>query len=99
TRFSRDCSSDVCSSDLWQGVFGELDVAVVEVSGVTEEGRLIPSPSVGNNKTWLEQADRVILEVNAWQSEHLEGMHDVYYGTALRSEEHTSELQSRENLV
>ncbi|KID28448.1 acetyl-CoA hydrolase/transferase family protein [Prauserella rugosa] len=68
---------------VWQGVFGELDVAVVEVSGVTEEGRLIPSSSVGNNKTWLEQADRVILEVNAWQSEHLEGMHDVYYGTAL----------------
>lgn len=67
----------------WQGVFGELDVAVVEVSGITEDGRLIPSSSVGNNKTWLEQADRVILEVNSWQTEHLEGMHDVYYGTAL----------------
>jgi acyl-CoA hydrolase len=25
----------------------------------------------------------VILEVNAWQSDELEGMHDVYYGTAL----------------
>ncbi|MBB3052417.1 succinyl-CoA:acetate CoA-transferase [Prauserella isguenensis] len=71
------------AQQVWQGVFGELDVAVVEVSGVTEDGRLIPSSSIGNNKTWLEQADRVILEVNSWQSEHLEGMHDVYYGTAL----------------
>jgi succinyl-CoA:acetate CoA-transferase len=25
----------------------------------------------------------VILEVNAWQNEALEGMHDIYYGTAL----------------
>ncbi|MDI2031384.1 acetyl-CoA hydrolase/transferase family protein [Saccharopolyspora sp. TS4A08] len=68
---------------VWQGIYGDLDVAVVEVSGITEDGRLIPSSSVGNNKTWLEQADRVIVEVNSWQSEHLEGMHDVYYGTAL----------------
>jgi len=28
-------------------------------------------------------ADRVILEVNAWQPAALEGMHDIYYGTAL----------------
>ena len=25
----------------------------------------------------------MILEVNSWQSEDLEGMHDIYYGTAL----------------
>jgi succinyl-CoA:acetate CoA-transferase len=28
-------------------------------------------------------ADRIILEVNAWQPAALEGMHDIYYGTAL----------------
>jgi succinyl-CoA:acetate CoA-transferase len=28
-------------------------------------------------------ADRVILEVNSWQPAELEGMHDIYYGTAL----------------
>jgi succinyl-CoA:acetate CoA-transferase len=38
---------------------------------------------VGNNKTWLDRAQRVILEVNSWQSAALEGMHDIYYGTAL----------------
>ena len=43
----------------------------------------MPSSSVGNNKTWLEQADKVILEVNRWQPAALEGMHDIYYGTAL----------------
>src|SRR5690606_13941850 len=42
----------------------------------------VPSSSVGNNKTWLELADRIILEVNRWQPAGLEGMHDIYYGTA-----------------
>jgi succinyl-CoA:acetate CoA-transferase len=68
---------------VWFGFLGKLDVAVVEVAGVLPDGRLIPSSSIGNNKTWLDQADKVILEVNAWQSAHLEGMHDIYYGTAL----------------
>ena len=68
---------------VWEGFFGHLDVAVVEVSGVTPDGGLVPSSSVGNNKTWLDLADRVILEVNSWQPADLEGMHDVYYGTAL----------------
>jgi succinyl-CoA:acetate CoA-transferase len=67
----------------WEGFLGHLDVAVVEVSGITPDGDLVPSSSVGNNKTWLELADRVILEVNSWQSPALEGMHDIYYGTRL----------------
>jgi succinyl-CoA:acetate CoA-transferase len=67
----------------WMGFLGPLDVAVIEVSGITAGGELIPSSSIGNNKTWLDQADRVVLEVNSWQSAALDGMHDVYYGTAL----------------
>ncbi|NIY79988.1 acetyl-CoA hydrolase/transferase family protein [Celeribacter sp. HF31] len=67
----------------WQGFLGKLDTAIVEISGITPEGDLIPSSSIGNNKTWLECADKIILELNSWQSEHLNGMHDIYYGTAL----------------
>ena len=67
----------------WQGFLGPLDAAVIEVTGVRPDGKLIPSSSVGNNKTWLERAQKVILEVNAWQNEALEGMHDIYYGTAV----------------
>jgi succinyl-CoA:acetate CoA-transferase len=68
---------------VWQGFLGHLDVALVEVSGITADGHLVPSSSVGNNKTWIDQADAVILEVNSWQSAELDGMHDIYYGTAL----------------
>ncbi|WP_222264189.1 acetyl-CoA hydrolase/transferase family protein [Modestobacter marinus] len=67
----------------WQGFLGPLDVALIEVSGIAEDGTLVPSSSIGNNKTWLDQADRVVLEVNSWQPAGLDGMHDVYYGTAL----------------
>jgi len=67
----------------WQGFLGPLDTAVIEVSAIREDGGLVPSSSVGNNKTWLDRAQRVILEVNSWQSDALEGMHDIYYGTAL----------------
>lgn len=67
----------------WFGFFGGLDVAVIEVAGIRDDGTLVPSSSVGNNKTWLEQADKVIIEVNHWQPAGLDGMHDIYYGTAL----------------
>lgn len=67
----------------WQGFLGPLDTAVIEVTAIAEDGRLVPSSSVGNNKTWLDRAERVILEVNRWQNPALEGMHDIYYGTAL----------------
>jgi succinyl-CoA:acetate CoA-transferase len=68
---------------VWEGFLGPLDTAVIEVSGIRPDGSLIPSSSVGNNKTWLDRARQVILEVNRWQNPLLEGMHDIYYGTAL----------------
>ena len=66
-----------------QGFLGPLDTALIEVTAIRPDGRLVPSSSVGNNSTWLDQARRVILEVNSWQNPALEGMHDIYYGTAL----------------
>ncbi|WP_127480537.1 acetyl-CoA hydrolase/transferase family protein [Nocardioides pantholopis] len=68
---------------MWFGFYGNLDVAVVEVAAILPNGLLVPGSSVGNNKTWLDQADRVILEVNSWQPRDFEGFHDIYYGTAL----------------
>ena len=66
---------------VWFGFYGKLNVAVVEVTAVLEDGSLVPSTSIGNNKTWLDQADKIILEVNSRQSMALQGMHDIYYGT------------------
>ena len=68
---------------VWQGSLGKLDMAVIEVTAVNEDGELVPSSSVGNNKTYLQEAEQIILEVNSWQSRDLEGMHDIYYRAAL----------------
>ncbi|MDR7328763.1 succinate CoA transferase [Corynebacterium guangdongense] len=60
------------------GVYGDIDVAVVEVTRITEDGHLIPSSGVGNNVEILDKAKKIIVEVNAWQSLELEGMADIY---------------------
>ncbi|GAA4284341.1 acetyl-CoA hydrolase/transferase family protein [Brevibacterium daeguense] len=71
------------AQQVWFGYYGKLDVAVIEVAAVLPNGLLVPGSSVGNNKTWLDQADKVILEVNEWHPREYEGFHDVYYGTQL----------------
>jgi succinyl-CoA:acetate CoA-transferase len=72
-------------SAIWmrQGFLGHLNVAVIEVTAIKADGTAVPSSSIGNNNVYLDTADKIILEVNEWQSLELEGMHDVYYGTAL----------------
>ncbi|MGP6174526.1 acetyl-CoA hydrolase/transferase family protein [Corynebacterium sp. A21] len=60
------------------GFFGQMNVAVIEVTRITEDGHLIPSSSVGNNLEYMAAAERIILEVNSWQSADLEGMHDIW---------------------
>ena len=66
-----------------QGFLGKLDVALVEVTGIREDGALIPASSIGNNKVWLDSAERVILEVTSWRSESLEGVQAVNQGFPL----------------
>lgn len=60
------------------GFFGEIDMAIIEVAGITEDGKLIPSTSVGNNQVFIDAAREVILEVNNYPPLELEGMHDIY---------------------
>ncbi|HYG66019.1 MAG TPA: acetyl-CoA hydrolase/transferase C-terminal domain-containing protein, partial [Anaeromyxobacteraceae bacterium] len=60
------------------GYYDPIDFAIVEVTRVREDGALVLSSSVGVTNVYLQRARRIILEVNAWQDERLEGMHDVY---------------------
>ena len=60
------------------GYEGKMDVALVEAAAITEEGNLIPTTSLGNVASYVQQADIVIVEVNTTQPLALEGMHDVY---------------------
>lgn len=61
-----------------QGFFGKMNVAIVEAVRITEEGHIVPTSSIGNNVEYLDNAEKIIIEVNSWQSEELEGMADIY---------------------
>ena len=66
-----------------QGFFGPMNVAIVEAVRITEEGHIIPSSSIGNNVEYLDAAEKIIIEVNSWQSEELEGMADIWRNNPL----------------
>ncbi|PAB57618.1 acetyl-CoA hydrolase/transferase family protein [Anaeromicrobium sediminis] len=60
------------------GVYGDIDVAIVEAVAITEEGGIVPSTSVGIASNAVKLAKKVIIEVNTSQPLALEGMHDIY---------------------
>ena len=73
---------DVHLSDLAQsmryGTYGDIDVAIVEVADVDDEGNVVLGTGVGNINTYVAQAKRVILELNEKLPAALRGMHDLY---------------------
>ena len=62
------------------GFFGKVDVAIIEAALIRGDGGIVPTLAVGAAKTWLEMADKVIIEVNSWHSPEMEGMHDIWAG-------------------
>tara|TARA_Y100000782_G_scaffold115520_1_gene159441 strand:+ start:6400 stop:7911 length:1512 start_codon:yes stop_codon:yes gene_type:complete len=56
----------------------KVDVAIVEATCVTEEGYVIPTTSVGNSATFLQQADKIIIEVNTSIPVSFKGIHDIF---------------------
>lgn len=66
------------SSKLRNGVFGKMDYAIIECSGINEDGGIVPSISLGINNTLLDCAEKVLLEINLAVPAGIEGMHDIY---------------------
>lgn len=59
-----------------------IDVAIIEACKVVDLGKgkvgIIPTTSMGNSSSFVQGADKVIIEVNTTQPMELEGMHDSY---------------------
>ncbi|KIM37155.1 hypothetical protein M413DRAFT_448664 [Hebeloma cylindrosporum] len=53
-----------------------LDWAIVEATAITEEGWIVPGPSVGATPEILQSAEKIIIEVNT-RTPNLEGLHDI----------------------
>jgi len=57
---------------------GKLDIAMIEASGITEDGHIILAGSVGTAPEIIYLADKIIVEINTG-SPSFEGMHDIDY--------------------
>lgn len=66
------------AQQLRYGFFGNVDIAIVEALEITEDGNIIPTTSLGNTPTYIQEADQIIIEVNTAQPVELKGIHDVY---------------------
>src|SRR5690606_39386989 len=99
TRFSRDWSSDVCSSDLFRGAGARLERALINfmIDVHTQEHgyKEVWPPYLANETAMIGTGQLPKFTEDMF---HVEGTNYYLIPTA-RSEEHTSELQSRENLV
>lgn len=59
------------------GIFGKVDVAVIEATEITADGRVYLSTSIGASPTFLHCAERVIIEVNRRQHRRQSEMADI----------------------
>ncbi len=81
-------SGSICYSDLHLShvaqmarsgfLGGKVNIAVIEACAITEDGHIIATTSMGNSASFVQSAEKVIVEVNVSQPLELEGMHDVY---------------------
>lgn len=60
------------------GAFGHIKTAIVEAIGITKEGYIIPSSSIGMVPNLIDAAEKVFIEVNTKQPYNLSKFHDIY---------------------
>ena len=60
------------------GVYGDIDVAIIEVADVMDNGEVVLGTGVGNVPTYAALAKKVILELNTKLPKKLHGFHDIY---------------------
>lgn len=60
------------------GFFGELDMAIIEVSDIKDDGTVVVGTGVGNVPTYAKYAKKIIIELNEKLKHALYGLHDIY---------------------
>ena len=59
------------------GFLGRVDFAIIEATEITEEGWVYLTTGIGNSPIFLQKAERVIIELNAYHSPRLREMADI----------------------
>ncbi len=65
------------SQMIMEGFLGRVDFAIVEATDITPDGRVYLTTGIGNAPTFLQKADRVIIELNAYHSPRLRELADI----------------------
>ncbi|MFA7669913.1 MAG: acetyl-CoA hydrolase/transferase C-terminal domain-containing protein, partial [Burkholderiaceae bacterium] len=60
------------------GSLPPIDIAIVEAAAIREDGSIVPTTSVGNTASFVQQARQVVVELNLAMPLTLEGLHDIY---------------------
>ena len=60
------------------GYYGKMDIAIIEAQSITDDGDIVLGTAVGNSPTWLQVADKVIIELNDQIPDVIRGLHDIY---------------------
>ena len=60
------------------GFLGRINTAIIEACDVTEDGRIYLTAAGGISPTIARLADRIFIELNAFHSKNLIGIHDLY---------------------
>jgi succinyl-CoA:acetate CoA-transferase len=66
------------AEQLRAGSLAPVDIAVIEAAAIAEDGSIVPTMAVGNSASFVQQATRVIIELNLAAPLALEGLHDIY---------------------
>ena len=65
------------SQMIMEGFLGRMDFAIVEATDITPDGRVYLTTGIGNSPSFLQKADRVIIELNAYHSPRIRELADI----------------------
>ena len=60
-----------------EGFLGPIDFAIIEATEITPDGKVYLTTGIGNTPTFLQCADKVIIELNAYHSTRLREITDI----------------------
>jgi succinate CoA transferase len=72
-----DLHLSTLAQDLRYGFYGNVDIAIIEASDITDDGKIVPTCGVGITPTIARMARLVIVELNSWHPKGLKGIHDL----------------------
>lgn len=59
------------------GFFGDIDVAVIEASAVSENGKIYLTSGIGNAPIFIQKAKKIIIELNSYHNTRVGELADI----------------------